>query len=61
MATHTGGWTLFPRPKPKPPKAAVSENFRAAMAETFKGRIEPSDKLREDYRRYMDIKRRKTA
>ncbi len=62
MATHSGaGWTLFGSAKPKPPKAAVSEDFRAAMAERFKGHIEPSEKLREDYRRYMDIKRRKSA
>lgn len=61
MATHISGWTLFPRAKPKPPKAAVSPAVRDALDKVFEGRVEPSEKLREDYRRYMDIKRRKAA
>jgi len=57
------GWTLFGgRTKPaKPPKAAVSDDVRTVLAEKFAGHIEPSDKLREDYRRYMEIKNKHAA
>lgn len=59
MATSTG-WALFAK-KPKPPKAAVSESVRGALNAAFKGKVEPSPALRDDYKHYLAIKSKRAA
>ncbi len=60
MANHTAVWT-FLRAKPKPPKAAVSPGVRKAIDDAFNGHTEPSEKLRDDYRRYTEFKNKRAA
>lgn len=60
MASMTG-WTLFGRGKPKPPKAAVSPAVIKALDELFAGHVEPSEKLRNDYRRYLEARNKRAA
>ena len=59
MATSTG-WTLFGH-KPKPRKDAVSDSVRTTLKDAFKGKVEPSATLRDDYRRYLEIKKNRAA
>ncbi|WP_292106780.1 hypothetical protein [Brevundimonas sp.] len=53
--------TFFGLNKPKPPKPAVSASVRDGLDKAFKGRTEPTEILRSEYRRYTAIKNKRAA